>query len=86
VTGRVELRLFATAREAVGTAQLSWPLPSDGRTVAQVLAEVTARHRRLAPVLATSQVFVNGDRVRDTTRRRARPGDDIAVHPPYSGG
>jgi molybdopterin converting factor small subunit len=75
------LRLFASAREAAGTARDV----VDGATVAEVLAAAEQRYGQgFTDVLATSRIWVNGE--------PADPGaavaekDEVAVLPPVSGG
>lgn len=75
------LRLFASAREAAGTA-------ADvvaGATVDEVLAAAVARYGDgFAQILVTCRVWVNGEDVaRDAP---IDPDDEVAVLPPVSGG
>jgi molybdopterin converting factor small subunit len=75
------VRLFASAREAAGTADEVVP----GETVDEVLAEAVRRFGDgFARVLPTCKVWVNGEEV----PRAARVGahDEVAVLPPVSGG
>ena len=75
------LRLFASAREAAGRARDDIP----GATVADVLAEATARYGEVfAALLPTCKVWVNGDPADPGTPVHA--GDEVAVLPPVSGG
>ena len=60
-------------------------VPVSGSTVAAVLAGVVAEHPRLASVLQGSRLVRNGEYVR-SGRTWIGPGDEIAIHPPYSGG
>ena len=80
------IRLFATAREAVGREELVWPVPSQGIPLGGLLRQLGERYHRLRPVLPTCRFFVNGELVRPAGRRRLARGDEVAVHPPYSGG
>lgn len=76
------LRLFASAREAAGTARLE---VDDGATVGEILDVARARFgEHFAAVLASSRVWLNGDRV--DLDARVGPGDEVAVLPPVSGG
>ena len=75
------LRLFASAREAAGRARDDVP----GATVADVLAEATARYGELfAALLPTCKVWVNGEPADAGTPVHA--SDEVAVLPPVSGG
>jgi molybdopterin converting factor small subunit len=75
------LRLFASAREAAGTARDTVP----GATVGEVLAAAGDRYGPdFVAVLATCRVWVNGE----VTDPGAAVGenDEVAVLPPVSGG
>ena len=75
------LRLFAAAREAAGTGRED----VRGRTVGEVLTAACTRHGgHFADVLATSRVWVNGTAA--NAADLLRPGDEVAVLPPVSGG
>ena len=75
------LRLFASAREAAGTARDT----IDGDTVGDVL---DAAVRRFGPdfgaILDSSRVWCNGEPARPGDP--VGEGDEIAVLPPVSGG
>lgn len=76
-----KLRLFASAREAAGTAHDEF----SGATVGEVLdAAVVSYGAAFEGLLATCKVWCNGD-----PAERAQPvfdTDEIAVLPPVSGG
>ena len=75
------LRLFAAAREAAGTGRDE----VDGATVGEVLAAARARYGDpFTAVLGTAKVWVNGEPAGDDVA--VRPGDEVAVLPPVSGG
>jgi len=75
------LRMFASAREAAGTARDELP----GATVGEVLGAARRRYGdAFADVLATCRIWVNGDPAADDLA--VGPGDEIAVLPPVSGG
>jgi len=76
---------YATAREAVGRASLEVPVPAAGARLSDLLARLAAEHRSLSAVLPSCRVARNGRYVAARTGR-VRPGDEIAIHPPYSGG
>jgi molybdopterin synthase sulfur carrier subunit len=76
-----ELRLFAAAREAAGTATAT----IDARTVGAALAEARSRFgEHFAAVLDTSRVWLNGEPTTDEAPIGER--DTVAVLPPVSGG
>lgn len=75
------LRLFASAREAAGTARDD----IDGATVGEVLDAARARYGdAFAGVLDRSRVWVNGEAADAATPVSAT--DEVAVLPPVSGG
>jgi molybdopterin synthase sulfur carrier subunit len=75
------LRLFATLREAAGTASTDIP----GNTVAEVLSQATLRFGPdFSRALVTAQTWVNGERAGPATP--VTEGDEIALIPPVSGG
>jgi molybdopterin converting factor small subunit len=81
----VRVRLFATARSAVGSAMLDWPVPEGGLTARELVRGLGAAYPRLAPTLKASR-FLRNDRYLDDLAARLEPGDEFAIHPPYSGG
>ena len=79
----VRVRLFAAARDAAGRAA-DTVAPGD---LGPVLDEL--RHRygpEFAAVLETARVWVNGDDPAAGEATPLRPGDEVAVLPPVSGG
>ncbi|MEM0128721.1 MAG: MoaD/ThiS family protein [Thermoplasmata archaeon] len=85
MTAPLRVRLFAQAREAAGSPTISWTVPTEGETAAAVLEAIAALHPRLRRVVAHSRILVNGQYA-DPARTTVRPGDELAIHPPYSGG
>lgn len=85
VTSGVRIRFFATAREAVGLSSQVWPVPARGVPVRSLLQALTERYPRLAPVARHSRFVHNGEYVTNLSQP-IRPGDEFAIHPPYSGG
>jgi molybdopterin converting factor small subunit len=85
MTRRIRVLLFATAREAVGSARLDRAAPSEGVALDAFLDGLATDFPRLKPILRTSRIVRNGRYVQagDT---RLRAGDEVAIHPPYSGG
>ncbi len=81
----VRVLLFATARTAVGRAELDWPVPGQGISARALADELARAYPRLRPTLRTSRLVRNGRPI-DRTSVRIRPGDEFAVHPPYGGG
>ena len=85
MSGTVRVLLFATAREAVGRSQVEVPVPEEGIGVVPLMDSLATRFPRLRTVLASSRIVRNGEFVTGG-RARCRAGDELAVHPPYSGG
>ena len=81
----IRIRLFATARVAVGTGRLDWPAPPDGIPARDLIRALTARYPDLGRIATASRYFLDGELL---TRMGTRvgPGHEFAVHPPYGGG
>lgn len=77
--------LFAGAREAAGTPEAVLELEPGETPVSDVLRALRQRYPRLGPILASSRLVRNGEYLRGRSGS-VRPGDELAIHPPYSGG
>jgi len=77
------LRLFAQAREAAGTAEVTVEAATVGALLAIARVELGAE---FGAVLDTSRVWVNGDEPAAGDATPLGPGDEVAVLPPVSGG
>ncbi len=82
---KARVLLFASARQAVGHSVLERTIPKTGLDLARLLGELVREYPALAPVLRVSRFIRNGSYLRQA-RGRIRPGDELAIHPPYSGG
>lgn len=81
MTAPVRLRLFASAREAAGTAKDEF----EAATVGELIDAASERYGpQFAAVVARSKVWVNGDEADRAQTLSA--GDEVAVLPPVSGG
>ncbi|MFN8635634.1 MAG: MoaD/ThiS family protein [Chloroflexota bacterium] len=80
---KINIRLFASFREAVGSGTLAWDAP-EGSTVADVVATLRAAYPRLGPAAEKALLAVNQEYVAATTR--LHDGDELALIPPVSGG
>lgn len=80
----MSVRLFAMLREAAGRSTLEVELPDDA-TVAELLAAV-GRRQGLAAVSSRMTVVAAINREYVAPEHRLRPGDDVALIPPVSGG
>lgn len=85
VAGTTRVLLFASAREAVGAPQIDWPVPDEGLSVPELVAALVRRYPRLGPIAPHSRLLINAEYVHGA-RAAVRPGDEFAIHPPYSGG
>ena len=83
---KIELRLFAAAREAAGRAHDTFDV-APGTTLEAVLAAAVDRYGdHFSDVLSTSRVWVNGEESPAGPAGPLRDGDEVAVLPPVSGG
>jgi molybdopterin synthase catalytic subunit len=81
----VDVRLFASLREAAGAASLELAL-SPGATVADALARLAEQDARLGELLARLPVAAAVNREYATLDAALRDGDELALIPPVSGG
>jgi molybdopterin converting factor small subunit len=81
----VRVRLYASAREAARRPTVDVPVPVGGVSARELVRLLAAESPELAPVLRISRL-VRNDAYLGNLRARIRPGDEVAVHPPYTGG
>lgn len=90
----LELRFFATFREAVGSKELAWPI-DEGATVGDVLADLEAEYEGLdGQLLADGEVrpqlnvLKNGRNVEhaEGAETPVTSEDQLSVFPPVAGG
>lgn len=74
-------RLADAAGEFVGVA-----IPTDGCTIAELFACIAVQHPALAPWLGKGQIKACVNEVIVAAEARVRPGDQVALFPPVSGG
>lgn len=79
----VRVRLFASLRQAVGIGTLSYSLP-DGATVGDLVQGLTAGYPRLPT--AAGAIYASVNRVYAGQETVLRPGDEVGLFPPVSGG
>jgi len=82
---RVQVRFYAQARVAAGATRLDRAIASSDASVGDLLRQLKEENPSLASVLSISRVAVNGEYV-DGLGFRLRTGDEVAIHPPFSGG
>lgn len=80
---RIQVRLFATYREIVGSRQLAWSV-KDGTTAGELVDQVLAKYPRLDGHRPTMLVAVNQSFA--SSQVALRDGDEVALMPPVSGG
>ncbi|MGA8663994.1 MAG: MoaD/ThiS family protein [Thermoplasmata archaeon] len=80
----MRVRLFATARTAVGVSSLDWRVPTEGIRVRELLHALTGAYPALRGPLETCRFFVDGEPI--ALSERVRPGHEFTIHPPYGGG
>lgn len=80
---RIELKLFAVARQLVGCDTIAIDLPA-GATVSALRAALAEQVPALAPILSRVMFAVNADYAADDTVIGA--GAEVACIPPVSGG
>lgn len=80
---RVRVRLFAGTREAVGAAAIEVDLP-DGARIDDAFTSLCTEHPRLARYRPHVLFALDGAFVPAT--QRLRPGAELAIMPPVSGG
>jgi sulfur-carrier protein len=80
---KVEVRLFARARDAAGAERVSVELPKDAR-VGDLRAALVARCPQMAPFARNLLVAVGTEYADDATL--LSPHSEIACFPPVSGG
>lgn len=77
----MQLRLFASARDAAGVGRTELA----GETVGEIIAAASQRFgERFAAVASASTIWVNGEPADD--HQTVASGDEVAVLPPVSGG
>jgi molybdopterin synthase catalytic subunit len=80
---QVQVRAFASLRQALGTGTVSFELPP-GATVAQLLERLSQEYPATERYLPRALVAVNQDYA--DRSHALSPGDEVAVFPPVSGG
>ena len=79
----ITVRFFALYRERAGLSSLEMELP-DGATVTSLTDAVRQRFPRLAPPEVKIVVAVNAEYAEP--EQALKPGDDVCLIPPVSGG
>ena len=80
---RVQVKLFAAAREIVGQGEFSLEL-KEGSTVGDLMEHFFARYPRLKGMAGSLLLAVNREFSESTVK--LQEGDEVGVIPPVSGG
>lgn len=80
---QIQVRLFATHRERLGTDRLTLELPPGAR-VSDLVAALVARFPDFATIGTATRVAVNREYAPPETI--LRDGDEVALIPPVAGG
>jgi molybdopterin converting factor subunit 1 len=80
---KVSVRLFAGLHDLVGRRELEMEL-EDGATVADLRRQLVSQYPAVAPLMNALVCAVDEEYVSDD--RHLRPGDEVALIPPISGG
>lgn len=80
----LRLLFFASLRELTGAEELTWPWPTDGGTVEELLGQLFERF----PALRTwkDNLLVAVDLEYADRQTRLLPGQEVAIMPPVQGG
>ena len=82
---QIEIRFFASIREALGSSSLSWQ--TEAATVGALRDELIARGGVWAEALARGRaVRASLDQVMVNDEAALRPGAELAFFPPVTGG
>lgn len=80
---RVEIQLFAVARQRVGRSAIALDLP-DGARVADLKQAIAEAHPELAPLMSAVLIAIDAEYAAED--QLVPPGSELAVIPPVSGG
>ena len=82
----VSLLLFAKARELVGSSTVSLSLPSSTSTYSDLVTFILETFPILKRLGSTFVLSLNENYIDQDSELSLRPGDELAVIPPISGG
>ncbi|RMF70541.1 MAG: molybdopterin converting factor subunit 1 [Alphaproteobacteria bacterium] len=84
--GRLRVLYFAALRERLGRAEEMVDWPASGGTVAQLCRQLAARHGDLAALFTAAELKVAVNQHYAAPDTPVRPGDEVALFPPVTGG
>lgn len=82
----MKILYFAWVRERMGRGEETVEPPVTVSTVGDLLAWLKARNSVSAEALASPQIRVAVNQAFAQTSHRVKPGDEIAIFPPVTGG
>ncbi|ABG05469.1 molybdopterin converting factor, subunit 1 [Rubrobacter xylanophilus DSM 9941] len=80
---KVRVLFFGAAADRAGAREVELPA-EEGATLGELWASLSRRHPGLSPMRESLAFAVNGEYASE--ERPVRPGDEVAVLPPVSGG
>lgn len=81
----LEVQLFAILREQAGRQRVTLEL-RDGATVADAMRSISEQHPQLSAAVGSGSIVMAVNRVYAGAEVVLRPGDELALIPPVSGG
>ncbi len=84
--GRLRVLYFAALRERLGMAEEEVDWPAAGGTVACLRARLAERHDDLAALFAAPELKIAVNQRYARADTLVRPGDEVALFPPVTGG
>ncbi len=84
--GRLRVLYFAALRERLGLAEEEVDWPPAGGTVACLRAHLAARHDDLASLFTADALKIAVNQRYADAKTLIRPGDEVALFPPVTGG
>lgn len=82
----MKILYFAWVRERIGRGEETIDPPASVSTVADLLAWLKGRDDMSAQALASPQIRVAVNQAFAQPTHRVKPGDEIAIFPPVTGG
>ncbi|BBL79887.1 molybdopterin synthase sulfur carrier subunit [Rubrobacter xylanophilus] len=80
---KVRVLFFGAAADRAGTREVELPA-GEGVTLGELWAVLSRRHPDLSPIRESLAFAINGEYASE--EEPVRPGDEVAVLPPVSGG
>lgn len=81
----IKVLFFAKSREVAGISEKTFELADDANTE-DLLRELIASHPGLGSIMKTCIFALNQEYVHPQDKEPLKPGDEVAIIPPLSGG